>query len=83
MNRIAIRLLTDVLADGLMCASGVAVLWGLHAALRLMHLPMAQSAMLESLHLSAVYALILIATAGAISRLLVSVLQSLGHWETR
>ena len=73
---------SDLLADGIVWLVAILVLGLLNAALGFAHLPPSQMEMVESIHLNAVYALILVASASAISRLLMWALERLGHWES-
>ena len=71
----------ELFSDSAIWLAGVLVLGLANAALGLLHLPPAQMELMESIHLNAVYATILVASASTISRLVMSVLERLGHWE--
>ncbi len=67
--------------DGALWLMGVAALGVANVALKMIPLDPAQREMMESIHLNAVYATILVASAGTVSRLLVVALDRLGSWE--
>ena len=71
----------DLFADGAIWIAAVLVLATANALLGWLHLPPAQMEMMEAIHLNAVYATILVASAGTISRMVMSALDRLGHWE--
>jgi hypothetical protein len=70
----------ELAQDGAVWLTGVLMLGVAHVLVDYIALPPALMGMMESLHLNAVYATILVASAGAVSRLLVRALERLGHW---
>jgi hypothetical protein len=71
----------DLAADGAIWMTGIVVLGIANAAVGFLPLHGRQREMLEAIQLNTMYAVVLVASASIISRLVVSALERLGHWE--
>jgi hypothetical protein len=68
-----------IAADGTVWLAAIIVLGLANFLLGFAHLPPRQTELMETIHLNAIYATMLVASAGTISRVLVAALERLGQ----
>jgi hypothetical protein len=71
----------ELASDGVLWLAAIVMVGLANAAMGYLQLQGRQREMMESIHLNTVYAVVLVGSASTISRLVVSALERLGHWE--
>jgi hypothetical protein len=68
-------------SDSVLWLAAITVVGLANVALGFLQLHGRQKEMMEAIHLNTVYAVVLVGSASTVSRLVVSALERLGHWE--